>query len=107
MKIEFSASGIVLAPGELLNIEHAAGARIGSRNGSVWITQDGDPRDIVLEPGDVFELDRDSPVIVQAIENAVVTIADPVPVRRRHAGEGWAKALIASVRHFAHRPAWA
>lgn len=103
MKIEFSASGIVLGPGELLNLERAAGARIGSRGGSVWITQDGDPRDIVLEAGEVFELDRDSPVIVQAIATAVVTVAAP----RRRPAQGWIRSLRAAARHFASRPAWA
>ena len=106
MKIEFSASGILLAPGQLLNLEHAAGTRIASRGGSVWITQDGDPRDIVLGAGEAFELDRDSPVIVQAIENAVVTLEEPAVAARPQRGH-WGDALRAAMRPWVQRPAWA
>ena len=106
MKIKFSASGIVLAPGQLLNLEHAAGTRIASRDGSVWITQDGDLRDIVLDAGEAFELDRDSPVIVQAIGTALVTIEEPAPATRLPRGR-WSDVLRAAARPFAHRPAWA
>jgi hypothetical protein len=97
---------MVLAPGQLLNLEHAAGIRIASRAGSVWITQDGDPRDIVLDAGEAFELDRDSPVIVQAIETAVVTLEDPAATARPRR-RSWSDALRAATQPFAQRPAWA
>ena len=107
MKIEFSASGMVLGAGQLLSLDDAVGVRIASQGGSVWITQDGDPRDIVLRAGESFELDRATAVIVQAIDAAVVTIAEPVGAPRRWPGFGWARPLRAAARHFAMGPAWA
>jgi hypothetical protein len=104
MKIEFSASGIVLAPGQLLNLDDAAGVRIASRHGTVWITQDGDPRDIVLRPGDSFELDRATPVIVQAFEKAFVTLSEPAAAPRRSAS-AWTVPLRSAIRHFGIAPA--
>lgn len=45
-----------LAPGESLVLEHAAEIEIQCRRGSLWITQYGDARDIVLTAGRTFEL---------------------------------------------------
>lgn len=77
MKIEFPASRIVLAEDQFLKLEGAVGARISSRRGSVWITQDGDIRDIVLERGDTFVIEREGPSIVQALEPAELAIVEP------------------------------
>lgn len=48
------------------------GLRIASQRGRVWITQDGDPRDIVIDAGESHALDRDGPVYVQALDAAWV-----------------------------------
>lgn len=77
MKMLFSATRLVLARGELMRLEGAQGTRILSQGGRVWITQDGDPRDVVLEPGEAFDLDRPTLAIVQAIEAATIAIAEP------------------------------
>lgn len=39
-------------------------------SGSLWITQEGDLRDYVLEPGQEFWVTRPGEVIVQALENS-------------------------------------
>ena len=82
MKIEFPASRIALAADQFVKLEDAVGVRLVSRCGSVWITQDGDSRDIVLEAGEAFVLDRVGPSIVQALGPAVLAIAEPVRPRR-------------------------
>ncbi len=107
MKIEFSSSGVLLAKDQTLNLPNAAGVRVASQSGTVWITQDGDLRDIVLAPGQSVVLERSTPTIVQAIEPALITIADPVPVRRTRSIGGWLAQLRGVAERLPGRPAWA
>ena len=105
MKTSIPADHIVLGRGELLNLDGAEGARIVADRGTLWITQDGDLRDIVLQDGESFELDRATPAIVQAFERSTVTIAVPThrPPLRNLAD--WLRRVRGSARR--HAPAWA
>ena len=61
------------------------GLEIASHRGRVWITQDGDPRDVVIAAGESHALDRDGPVHVQALDAAWVSmpvVTAPAAVRR-------------------------
>lgn len=46
------------------------GERIECQSGELWITQDGDPRDIVLGPRECFTLDRSGTAVVSALKDA-------------------------------------
>jgi len=107
MKIEFSSSGVLLAKGQTLSLPDAAGVRVGSQSGIVWITQDGDPRDIVLAPGESVVLERSTPTIVQAFEPALITIADPAPRRQTPSIGGWLARLRGATERLPGLPAWA
>jgi len=98
MKIEFPATRFVLATDQFIKLEGAVGVRISSRRGSVWITQDGDIRDVVLEPGEAFVIERAGPSIVQALEPAELAIVEP---KQRSRAAHWAdraRSLITAVR---------
>lgn len=100
MAISYSTPCVVLARGELLNLDGARGARIVSRCGTVWITQDGDLRDIVLQPGEAFELDRATPAIVQAFEPSTVCIEAGTRAQRPD-NRSWAWRWGAAARRLA------
>jgi hypothetical protein len=58
----------LLQRNQILRFDDALDARIECSSGFVWVTIDGDIRDIVLSGGDSFVVDSDAPVIVQAIK---------------------------------------
>lgn len=68
----------------LLSIARPQGCRIDCLEGTLWITQDGDPRDIVLMAGEYHVADRCPRLIVQALESGVVRVVgrgSPMPAR--------------------------
>jgi hypothetical protein len=75
-----------LVADSVVSYRMAAREYIRCRTGSLWITQDSDPRDVVLGPGDLFLPDRDARVLVSALEASSFTVesdreahANPVP----------------------------
>lgn len=72
--IETSARIFGLSKRDVLSLKGRRGARIESRSGSVWVTQDGDLRDVVLNAGEAHVLDREGPVLVQALDAAQVVV---------------------------------
>jgi len=102
--------GAALARKGLLSIRGGRGAVLFVDHGEVWVTQEGDRRDVVLTAGAWFRLDRDGTAIVQARRDAAVTLtaaADAlVPEIRvlphgesrrtgRRRGHPWLRALTA------------
>lgn len=49
-------------------VADAAGVEIACRCGSIWITLDGDPRDIVLDAGQRFQTDQSRRALIYALE---------------------------------------
>lgn len=61
-----------------LRIDDARGARLRAVRGTLWVTMDADPRDIVLPPGEGFTIDSDAAVVVTALgECATVDVRSP------------------------------
>jgi hypothetical protein len=46
--------------------------------GEVWLTQDGDPRDVILEAGETFRFDGDGLTLVQAFRPSRLLVSDVV-----------------------------
>jgi hypothetical protein len=61
---------IALPPGETMVLDNATGIEVICRAGSLWITQYGDSRDIVLGPGQSFALGRPAGVVMTASKGA-------------------------------------
>ncbi len=90
---------------EQLRIEDGRDLLIHAWQGSLWITQEGDRRDIVLQAGQSFRLDRNGIALVECWEDAVVALTSPHEKRparrivvRAHKLPGWN--LRAQARRF-------
>ena len=76
MTRHFVDSSVRLKAGELLDINDGEGFTIECLEGTVWITQSNDPRDIVLHAGESFVLDKPGLALVCATARpAVVAVA--------------------------------
>jgi hypothetical protein len=72
------AGEISLKARAIHRIEDGAGTLIECLSGVLWITQNGDHRDITLEPGQRFWLDRAGRAVVYGLEPARFRVGQTV-----------------------------
>lgn len=66
-----------IARDKILEIKQALGVTIECLDGSVWITQDGNMRDVILDVGQSFCVDRMQRTLIQALATARVRLIHP------------------------------
>jgi hypothetical protein len=108
MKICTAASRLILAAGQISTLRDAQGTQIECLSGSLWITQVGEGRDVVLGPGEQTSLDRKGETVVQALRQSIVLVTElraPAP-----AAPLWRRMTGALLGHFMRlgmsRSAW-
>lgn len=79
LRLDPAGEIVSLRVSQLMRLEHVRGWTVQALAGCVWITQDGDVRDVVLEAGDTMVLDRDVPVLMSPLEDSRLRLV-------RHAG---------------------
>lgn len=75
---ELRLAATPLRKGEILRLHDAHGSRIEVLDGSVWITIDGDVRDIVLDVDQGFSVDRHGDTLVSALRDSQVVVLQPL-----------------------------
>jgi hypothetical protein len=63
-----------LAPRELVKLDGARGTTLRVTRGTLWLTLEGDLRDIVLAAGDSFTIDRGGLTLIEAQNSATVCV---------------------------------
>jgi DUF2917 family protein len=74
MKIELDSGLLRLERGQTLRVVDGAGSTICAHTGSLWITEENRPADVVLSPGSCYELSQDGIAVVEALAQASVTL---------------------------------
>ncbi|HYF58056.1 MAG TPA: DUF2917 domain-containing protein [Burkholderiaceae bacterium] len=68
---------VSLERGQWLSMDHGGGKVVTCTHGHVWVTQAGDPRDVLIAEGESFACDLDTLTFVQAInKDAEVVVRD-------------------------------
>lgn len=63
-----------LAKSALLRIERPLDAVVQCSRGTVWVTHDGDPKDVVLVAGESYRSRSAARLIVQALEDSDLSL---------------------------------
>jgi len=67
MDLSTTGAVLTLGQGEALRLNGAGGRHISAVSGALWVTRDGDARDIILENGADVRLDQADGVVIQAL----------------------------------------
>jgi len=70
MRIELKSGAVRLGPNQTLKVVDGAGSTVCAVEGSVWITEENQPRDIVLERGASYRLRQKGLALVNALGGA-------------------------------------
>ncbi len=77
MILTVATARLFLDARQILRVRDGVGARVVCTSGVLWITQEGDRRDVVLRGGASFVLDRPGTALVTAIETSGVRVEEP------------------------------
>ena len=67
MQIELKSGAVRLGPNQTLKLVDGVGSTVCAVEGAVWITEENQPRDIVLETGHCYQLRHDGVAIVNSL----------------------------------------
>jgi hypothetical protein len=67
MQLEFENGAVNLSPNQTVRVRDAAGTTVCAVEGAVWITEENQPKDIVLEKGACYRLKNRGLAILNAL----------------------------------------
>ena len=67
MTLELKKGTVRLGPNQTLKVVDAAGSTVSAVEGSVWITEENQPNDIVLTPGNSYRLRKPGVALVNSL----------------------------------------
>ena len=70
MRLELKAGNVKLAPNQTLRVVDGEGTTVCAVEGAVWITEENQPKDIVLQPGGCYQLRKRGTAILNALGGA-------------------------------------
>ncbi len=76
MDLSIRTPNLALDAGDVITVDDAEGLRIIARRGTVWVTEEGDPVDHIVGPGDALIVAHPGRTVVQALQPAWVTLGE-------------------------------
>ena len=67
MQLELGSGSVRLAPNQTLKVVDGAGSTVCALEGALWITEENQVRDIVLEPGNCYRLQHAGTALVNSL----------------------------------------
>ena len=67
MRLELKQGNVQLGPNQTLRVVDGEGTTVCAVEGAVWITEENQPRDIVLQPGSCYQLSKRGIAIVNSL----------------------------------------
>lgn len=75
MRIEFHGRSLHLNKGQTLSVRDGVGSTVSCRSGTLWVTEENRPRDVLLGPGASHVLSQRGMALIQALGEADLAIA--------------------------------
>ncbi|HSQ80371.1 MAG TPA: DUF2917 domain-containing protein [Casimicrobiaceae bacterium] len=93
---------------EAITLADIGGATLRVTRGTLWVTQERNPQDIVLRVGDNWAVERDGDTVIEAQGSATFCIVAPydaAPIRlpARTGGTSWFHGAITALLHVPRR----
>jgi hypothetical protein len=76
MKIEINGSVVTLARDGLIALRDAAHAQVFCQSGSLWITREGEIKDVILGPGDRLSIGNRGLTLISALRTSALALVD-------------------------------
>lgn len=67
MRLELKSGNVKLGPNQTLRVVDGEGTTVCAVEGAVWITEENQPKDIVLQPGACYRLRKRGIAIVNSL----------------------------------------
>jgi redox-sensitive bicupin YhaK (pirin superfamily) len=80
MNNDLNLAAVTLPRSAVHRLAEARGLLVSCLSGSLWLTQEGDRRDIVLEAGDDALVEHDGLTLLAALSDARFVLAAPPPL---------------------------
>ena len=75
MRIELRSGAVRLGPNQTLRVVDGAGSTLCALEGAVWITEENQAQDIVLESGGCYQLQHPGVALVNSLSGeAAITV---------------------------------
>ena len=74
MRLETRQPLLTLETGQVVTLDDAAGTRICTRSGTVWVTEEGATKDHIVEPGACIVVTRAGRTLLQALAPSMVAL---------------------------------